>query len=247
MVILAEATADSCCPVYTCQRNLQAVCTAKRAAYTGTAWNGTAISGFIDGETGTAADICGSCQRVTKYRASNDNAGRCFPRWKCAPVEDKCCESDFFHNAAPGDYPNTGAQIGGGVYKTCNQTRDEKANCDSANCEVQTLLRPRNPKKGRCCDTYTCSIDTTCVCAGTDCPFANAAAYKEFACPDRSGLKVKKFYTVIANPSNVAAGKCCPTFICRKTAAKKVKETRLAKRKARKAAKRAALSTTNRR
>jgi hypothetical protein len=249
LVILAEATADSCCPVYTCQRDLTKVCEAKQAAYTYTDFFDNQQTGYVEGDgSGSTADsICGPCQEVTKYRAPNPAEGRCFGTWKCKPKSDKCCESDYFHDAPPGMYPNTGEMLDDNNYKTCEDIANEKATCLAEACEERIELRRPNRNKGRCCTTYACAIQPECVCDNKVCPFSDASAYQALYCPNKSSdpnAPTKQFYKVETIPANPGAGKCCDTYVCRETAAKRIRELRVAKRKAKRATRRSRKSST---
>jgi hypothetical protein len=235
-VVLAEATYDACCPVWTCQRNLNAICAAKWESYEYTTHDGTEMTGFDPVDT--PQQICGPCQEVKWLKQANPASGRCFPEWKCVPVADKCCQStlDFGEGVRTAD----GLQ----------ECTDFQPDCNAMGpCMESVLVRPRNENKGRCCDTYSCGIDHQCACGLITCPFVDAVEYKSVVCPDKplreesaffGDNNAKIFYEVDVQDANPAAGKCCPTYRCRETAAKKVKDLRLAKRKAKRASRKAA-------
>jgi hypothetical protein len=225
MVVISEATADSCCPTWTCQRNLNLICQAK---WEEEVWyhDGDATAYAFTEQTPEL--VCGNCSYVTKFKPANFAAGRCFPEWKCAPVEDRCCGVPDGENLE-GDNCT--------VYEP---------DCTQQDCLSMELQRPANRNKGRCCDTYACYVDEECVCNGVDCPYTGEEMYKSFFCPDRNGNKVKQFYTVETIPAAPSAGKCCPTYICRETAQAKLKKKRLSKRAAKKAAKKQSTTTTRR-
>ena len=236
LVVLAEATADSCCAVYTCQRNLAKICAAKQEI---AVFNVFDNEGQIVEQTGftdeTPSRVCGPCQTVQKFKPANFAAGRCFPEWKCVPVADKCCENSFY--------------VGQGILDLDgNSCDDYKPDCSADDCATAIVVRPMNEIKGRCCDTWACAVDNVCACNKINCPFETAVQYQAYFCPNRPGDKVAQLKEVVTIPAVPEAGKCCPTFSCRDTAAKKVKDVRLAKRKAKRAsraaAKAAAASTT---
>jgi len=239
-VLLSEATDDNCCPSYACQRNMTAICMRKRndavqqvpsptsptATVTLRGWNST-----------SPQDVCGPCADVVKYKPADFEAGKCFPDFQCKEVKNKCCKADLV----------------AGEGKTMSDLSTPcalfNASCDAANCEVQ-VMKARNPKRGKCCDRYSCVLNTTCLCSRTTCPYADAEEYKLINCPSR-GPNTKDFYRVKTIEAKPSAGQCCNKYSCVETAAKKMKDVRLAKRKARKAqkaakkaAKRAAKQTT---
>lgn len=232
-VVLSTATADACCPVWTCQRRLDEICAAKQqdsewTVYTGNGMDTEVVQGFDDTIPERA---CGPCAYVTKYKPANFAAGRCFPTWKCAASENKCCEQETLNDDI-------------GITDIDGNSCDQYDPICDGDCQVSVLQKPMNVRRGKCCDTYTCAVDQECKCSSVPCPYPSAEAYKAFFCPDRPGDNVKQFYEVLTIDAVPEVGKCCPSYSCRETAALKVKKIRLAKRKAKKAAKKAAKAST---
>jgi len=237
-VVVSEGTADACCPVWTCQRNMDQICAAKLAASVWTVIEPDLTTAQVTGyDPSIPQQVCGPCSYVSKVKQPNFAAGECFPKWKCAPVADKCCESDIMYGV--GQFEKESVEVGNRPSVSCS-----KYDPECGECQDSFLIKPSNKVRGKCCDTFTCLTDSACVCEDFQCTFDTASEYKTFFCPDRPGENVKQFYEVVEIPASPETGKCCPHFSCRQTAAAMNKQARLEKKKLKKAAKKAAKAST---
>lgn len=162
-----------CCPVYTCQNNLAAICEAEKRS-----------TGF------DYDNLCNDCEDLLIIEPENVNVGKCYPKYECVPKANAVC-CGFDEDVCPEEPTNLGSCEYAAVkvesdFETgpcCDQWvvyTNNSCVCDAQQLspdyaclwgnetqyeadvcgvdQVGVMVKEADPDKGICCNQYKCEI-----------------------------------------------------------------------------------------